>query len=228
VDLTAGQTVSGMNFGNFELGTITGVLFHDRDNDGSLDTGEETLAGRTVFLDKNMDGVFDEGEDTAITSAEGIYSFTGIRYVSGGSIGQVVPEGWERTTAPMPFDVTSGFSATIHVGNIELGSISGIKFNDLDGDGNQDEEEPGIAGWTIFLDRNANGSLDDTEVFTITGADGSYRFDNLLPGPNITYIVAELEQAGWRQTSPLGTVPAGVTAISTSGSQAWIESLGCG
>ena len=38
------------------------------------------------------------------------------------------------------------------------GQIYGTKFNDLDGDGVQDEDEPGLPGWTIYIDDNRNSA----------------------------------------------------------------------
>src|SRR5262249_47357640 len=40
------------------------------------------------------------------------------------------------------------------------GSISGEKWNDLDGDKIKDPTEPGLAGWTVYVDENNNGKLD--------------------------------------------------------------------
>ena len=44
-----------------------------------------------------------------------------------------------------------------------LGSISGTKWNDLDGDGVRDADEPGLAGVSVYLDENNNGILDAGE-----------------------------------------------------------------
>jgi len=41
------------------------------------------------------------------------------------------------------------------------GEIRGVKFHDLNGDGIRDANEPGLEGWTIFLDRDGNGVLDE-------------------------------------------------------------------
>ena len=41
-----------------------------------------------------------------------------------------------------------------------LGRIEGKKWNDLNGNGLCDAEEPGLSGWTIYLDQNHNGALD--------------------------------------------------------------------
>jgi hypothetical protein len=81
----------------------------------------------------------------------------------------------------------------------EPGSISGTKWNDINGDGVQDAGEPGLEGWTIFLDLNENGSLDTDEPNTLTDASGNYTFLDLAPG---TYTVAEVLQPGWMQTAP--------------------------
>ncbi|MFO0788304.1 MAG: proprotein convertase P-domain-containing protein [Pirellulales bacterium] len=51
-------------------------------------------------------------------------------------------------------------AATQPVGPPENGSISGQKWNDLDGDRTKDQNEVGLPGWTIYLDENNNGILD--------------------------------------------------------------------
>ena len=96
-----------------------------------------------------------------------------------------------------PGEVVEG----LNFGNFELeqGSISGSKWNDLDGDGERDEGEPGLEGWTIYLDQNQNGELDDGELFDVTDENGAYSFLNL---PVDTYTVAEVLQDGWQQTFP--------------------------
>jgi hypothetical protein len=61
------------------------------------------------------------------------------------------------------------------------GAISGTKWNDLNQDGQRDADEPGLAGWTIFLDANGDGGLDASERSTITNTDGDYSFAELPP-----------------------------------------------
>jgi len=46
-----------------------------------------------------------------------------------------------------------------------------------------------------------------------------------MPGE---YTIAEEERDGWRQTSPLDTVPVGFTGLSTSGSNLKMQSFGFG
>ncbi|HUG89238.1 MAG TPA: ice-binding family protein, partial [Planctomycetaceae bacterium] len=80
-------------------------------------------------------------------------------------------------------------------------SISGVKFNDLNGDGIRQAGEDGLPGLTVFLDTNGNGSLDAGEKQTTTDADGSYSFTGLNAG---TYLVRQsnLADSGLVQTSP--------------------------
>lgn len=83
-----------------------------------------------------------------------------------------------------------------------LGRISGVKWEDRDGDGVRDAGEPGVPGWTLFLDANGNGQLDSGERSTTTGPDGAYTFDDLAAG---AYTVAEVQRTGWTQTAPAGS-----------------------
>ena len=77
-------------------------------------------------------------------------------------------------------------------------------FNDLNADGLKNAGESGQSGWTVYLDADGNGQLGTGETSTTTAADGSYSFDGLAAG---TYTVAEVQQPGWQQTSPVGSVP---------------------
>ena len=77
--------------------------------------------------------------------------------------------------------------------------IQGIKWYDTNQDGVKDINEPGLANWTIFIDDNENGLLDNGEVITTTATDGSYTLDGLTSG---TYSVLEVSQTGWKPTFP--------------------------
>jgi len=88
------------------------------------------------------------------------------------------------------------------------GSISGMKFNDLNGDGTKDAGETGLPGWTIQL-YDATGVL---LISTVTDANGNYVFGSL---PSGDYTVAEVLQAGWTQTYP----PGGTYAINVAAGQ---------
>ncbi|PXW89616.1 hypothetical protein C8R34_10415 [Nitrosomonas sp. Nm84] len=111
---------------------------------------------------------------------------------------------------------------------IIAGEISGMKFNDKNGDGTRDadgidnvagnaDDEVGLANWTIFLDTDHDGTLDAGETSTVTAANGTYTF-SVTPDAdksdidNDPYSVREVNQTGWTQTST-NPAPILITAV---------------
>jgi len=83
-------------------------------------------------------------------------------------------------------------------------AILGIKFNDLNGDGIRQPNEPGLANIPILLESatNTNGVFNagTGEVLTTTDANGAFSFINLVPG---NYVLTETAiPAGFRATTP--------------------------
>jgi hypothetical protein len=85
---TSNQSVSNLNFGNYQRGTVSGTKFEDKNSSGSQDTGEGGLGGWTIraFADNGAgggtanDGTLQSGETTVAgsttTAADGTYSLT--------------------------------------------------------------------------------------------------------------------------------------------------------
>ncbi|MEG4555730.1 DUF4347 domain-containing protein, partial [Microcoleus sp. F6_C1] len=170
------------------LSTITGIKFNDTDGNGTQAAGELGVAGVTVFLDTNGDGILGVGETSATTGADGSFTFPNLP-AGTYNVREVVPAGSQQTTPnPPPVILAAGQTtpATVNFGNqtipTVLGSITGIKFNDIDGNGTQAAGELGVAGVTIFLDTDGNGILGAGETSATTGADGSFTFPNLPAG----------------------------------------------
>lgn len=83
-------------------------------------------------------------------------------------------------------------------------AILGIKFNDLNGDGIRQPNEPGLANIPFLLEpaTGANGVFNagTGEVSTTTDANGAFSFINLVPG---NYLVTETAvPANFRTTTP--------------------------
>jgi hypothetical protein len=80
--------------------------------------------------------------------------------------------------------------------NPVLATLSGQVFNDLNGDGVKQPNEPGFPGFLMELDPNSDGTA---SAFTATDANGFYQFGNVTPG---AHRVVEVPQAQRRGTSP--------------------------
>lgn len=204
-----GVTVSGGRLNAFnalfapDAAKIQGTKWHDLNADGIRDATEPGLTNWTIYLDDNNNAILDPDERFTLTDVNGDYSFS---FLEPGTytVAEVLQPGWEQTNPIGPQTVLVEEGETI-VG-IDFGnflanpaSISGSKWHDLNENGVREAGEPDLADWTIYLDENQNGVLDDGEQFTLTNAVGDYTFSGLLPG---TYAVAEVLQPGWLQTSP--------------------------
>ena len=77
-------------------------------------------------------------------------------------------------------------------------TITGYKWHDLDKDGEKDENEPNLEGWTIEAEEDTEA--EDPAVYTdVTNADGYYAIE-VSRG---TWIVSEQQKEGWIQTAPV-------------------------
>ena len=61
----------------------------------------------------------------------------------------------------------------------------------------RDDGEPGLPGWTIFLDTNDNAMLDPGELSAVTDATGAYTISGVGPG---TYRIEEVSMDGFQRT----------------------------
>lgn len=87
--------------------------------------------------------------------------------------------------------------------DLETAQLSGTAWHDLDSDGVQGDDEPVLADWTVFLDNNGNGVLDEGEPSTTTDESGRYTFTDLAAG---TYTVSQVLPLGWSNTLPASSV----------------------
>jgi protocatechuate 3,4-dioxygenase beta subunit/glutamine cyclotransferase len=210
VTITAGNTITGQDFGNVQNITISGEKFNDLNGDGTQEPGEPGLQGWTIDL-------FDAAGDlvaTTVTDANGDFSFTDV-FPGTYTVQEEQQPGWIQT-APAPpgtytFNATSGQDVSgLIFGNYQLVTYTGQVYNDLNGDGSNDGgTDPGLQGWTVNL-LDQNGNLVAT---TTSDANGDYSFANLGPG---TYTIEEVNQNGWYQTQPQN--PFVYTLTATSGS----------
>jgi len=84
------------------------------------------------------------------------------------------------------------------------GTISGYKWNDLNGNGAWDTGEPGLSGWTLNVSECLTGNCNTLgpAVTRVTDANGFYIFTGLTYQPATRYRIREAVQPGWIPTSP--------------------------
>jgi len=210
---SGGLSFAGRNFGDFQQTTISGELFVDLNDTGTMTAGDPGLNGWTVQL---LNATTNALVTTQTTSASGSYTFL----VGPGSfrVREVVPAGWiQTTTNPADIVVDSGIPSTgVNFGNFKLGIINGQTFQDFNGNGVQDANDTALSGWTIQLLNPVTLSVLSSQS---TGANGTFSFVASSAG---TYLVREVLQSGWLQTT---TNPAAIV-ITTSGTVVSSENFG--
>ncbi len=169
---TASSTATPTATGTPAAGSITGLLFVDRNGNGDQESGEPGVTAATVTLFNST------GQLARVTTDNnGSYQFIdltpGLYTVVAAAPVEWVAQG--STTSNV--NLGSGDVAVRNFGYQARGTLTGVIFRDLDGDGRQAHAESGVAGVTIQLFQN-------TQLLTTTlsSADGSYQFAALLPG----------------------------------------------
>lgn len=196
VILGTGEIYNDADFGFTDLGSISGVIWYDEDNDCLQDIDEVVFAGIQVVL-TGPTGTF-----YTTTDANGAYSFTNLP--SGNYTVTVntstLPLGYVESCDPDPI-LDNSTSVTLNVGEnyiadfgyIGAGGIGDRVWLDTNGNGLQDPGEVGIAGVTVWLydDINGNGLIDSGEPLlatTITDVNGNYSFNDLPPGDYVVMV----------------------------------------
>jgi len=186
VSLVAGESLDGMDLGFSWASSISGMIWNEIDEDGILGDREFVLEGVDVIL-------LDEEENEIArtqTSSDGAYLFSGL---NGGTYTiqvdtstypvELVPTHDPDLTPDSATSVTiigDGGLSQLNFGYISYGSIGGLVWNDLNGNGDVesgtgDSAENPLADITmILLDKGGN------EITrTVTADDGRYRFEKL-------------------------------------------------
>ncbi len=106
---------------------------------------------------------------------------------------------WDLGNRQVSLSVETGENITCTFTNTKYGTISGYKFNDFNGDGDQDTGESRLDGWTINLLDSTMTPINSVITGNGSWTLGQYKFTSLLPG---TYYICETLQDGWVQTDP--------------------------
>ena len=198
--------------------TIAGKLYNDADASFSSDNGENPYSGVTVaLLKKDGTPVLDKDGNpvTAVTDAEGKYSFSGLPLgeytvsvvdpTSGPLAGTKPTEAYTgryKTTADVTIKAETGSVIDVNFGFVKPASVGDYTWMDVNRDGLQDADEPALPGVTVTLTRADGSAVTDASgnpvAAVTTDANGKYVFENLLPGD---YKVSFQAPAGYETTT---------------------------
>ncbi|MBI3195338.1 MAG: VCBS repeat-containing protein, partial [Ignavibacteriae bacterium] len=170
ITLSAGQDTTGFDFGNIQLFSITASAGAN---------GSITPSG--IITVRN-------GHDTTFT----------ITPNSNYRIDSVIVDGiFVGTSSTYTFDSVTANHTIRATFAQSVGSISGRKFEDVNGNGIFDGSDGVLGGWRMYL----SYTCCDTAPLasTLTDINGYYLFSNLLPD---NYTISEQLQSGWLRTFP--------------------------
>ena len=197
--------------------TIAGKLYNDADASFNSSDSEAPYAGVTVaLLKKDGTPVLDKDGNpmTAVTDAEGKYSFVGLPLgeytvsvvdpTSGPLAGTKPTEAYTgryKTTADVTIAEATGSVIDVNFGFVKPASVGDKVWMDVNRDGIQDADEPAMPGVTVTLTRADGSAVTDASgnpvAAVTTDANGQYKFENLLPGD---YKVTFTNPAGYEAT----------------------------
>ena len=198
--------------------TIAGKLYNDADASFSSDNGENPYSGVTVaLLKKDGTPVLDKDGNpvTAVTDADGKYSFTGlplgeykvdvVNPTSGPLAGTKPLEAYTgryKTSADVTIKAETGSVIDVNFGFVKPASLGDYTWMDVNRDGIQDADEPALPGVTVTLTYADGSAVTDASGNVVTAktsdANGKYSFENLLPGD---YKVSFQAPAGYEATT---------------------------
>ena len=173
---------------------VTGEVYDDVSGSGTFSSGDPGLAGWTV----NLTNTSNDDTYTTTTDSNGDYAFAGVP-AGTYTLSEVLQSGFAQTQPASPgtytLTITSGQVITgEEFGDHPMPSVSGVVFNDLNGDGTLESGEPGLEGWTVNLLNSASQVINTAT----TATNGGYSFTSLLPG---TYTVQVVSQSGYVASS---------------------------
>ena len=211
---SAAALAAGLSTGTVG-GQIRGNVFHDRNINRVRDNGDSPLEGVRVYADLNGNGVFDSNENFALSNSVGDYYLS----IPAGTytIRSVVPSGY-RLTTPTSGSITVTVTGNNVVSNINFGqeqlnlNATGVKWNDVNGNGLRDTGEGIISGVRLYLDLDGDKRIDIGEPSARTNDQGQYTLT--FPGPG-TYQIREVVDPGYVQTFPTEAMDFAHTVVIT-------------
>jgi len=203
----SGETTETVNFADVNgYGAVVGSVFEDLDNDGLQSANEASLGGVGIEL-LNSVGV---SQGAATTDSAGEYEFQdlipGLYWLRETDLGTHN----SLSNNLLSSHVVTGKENTVNFTDITKASITGVVFNDFNGNGRKDVTEGVLSAVTIEL-KDSTGAVLDTQL---SDSNGLYVFISVAAG---AYVVEETDPVGYTSTTsntqPVSIAINGVSVI---------------
>jgi SdrD B-like domain len=178
VTIQPGFAVFNINFRALAAGSYGVNFFRDVNGNGTKDSGDPAVTGRTVWADLDNDGVLDPTEPAA---AAGNTGFAKLSLRPGAyTLRFSKPAGWSYTTADggaVSYSVTAQqTNLAANAGSNGPPLVDGFVFTDVNGNTRYDDVDTPLAGSTVFYDVDGNNAVSAPDVVQQTAADGTFHF----------------------------------------------------
>ena len=208
-------------------GAVTGVVFFDNNGNGTQDGGESGIPNVSVEIIAANGQIF-----YVTTDAFGVYNAASVPAgpATVDVVNSTLPPNLTQTAGVDPSSVAVPPGGTGNAGSDGYqpagssgpsGTVTGVVFLDLNGNGTQDPGEPGIPGVTVLLTTSTGQVIPGT-----TDANGVYSMLNAAAGTGTIDVVNSTLPPGLTQTA--GTDPSSVTVIANSLTNAGFDGYNAG
>ncbi len=201
-----------VDFAFYQIGnpaSLGDFVWNDLNANGIQDPGEPGIQGVTVTINGPT------GMATTTTNAQGYYQFTNLA-AGTYTVTFTTPNGY--LVSPSNQGINDAIDSDPINGTVSVSLVAGesdqtidagfylglnlgnLVWNDTNGDGQYEPEEPVVSGVTVRLYADANGDniADGAAIATTTtNANGLYSFNTLMPG---NYIVGIVIPTGYEST----------------------------
>ena len=209
--LSSGENELTVDAGLVKGASLGDFVWDDLNGNGQQDTGEPGVANVTVTL---YDSANVQVGSPQTTNASGGYLFSGLEPGDYYVVFSNPPAGYSLTAQNQGADATDSDAnpttgktgvytlnsgeneLTVDAGLVKGASLGDFVWDDLNGNGQQDTGEPGVANVTVTLYDSANVQVGSPQT---TNASGGYLFSGL--GPGDYYVVFSNPPAGYSLTA---------------------------
>jgi hypothetical protein len=205
IDLaTADTLVDSVRFGNWtEASSISGMMYHDIDQNGSFDGADTVLPFWKIILTDTLGNQVDYDRTDSLGQYK-LYILQPGKYF----VKEIEKQGWVQKLPSSEYYTVDIPDLNTNLVNLDFSNywspttngIMGLKFADRNRNHVWDQGEENLSGVLVKLFRKGNGTNYNLHKQRITDSSGYYQFLSLEPD---TYKVVELPPEGWWQSYPL-------------------------